>query len=114
LIGWAGLLREGHHGDVVELRRVEVGRSPQPDPFEIRRFEPRSAQRRARVRFLARRIHALGERPLFEMFCELDAGADFTECAERYAALPAGLIKALGGDRLADFRLIDGDSDGEP
>jgi hypothetical protein len=72
-------------------------------------------QRRARLRRLAAQIHALGPRPLFELFCELDAGADFASRAERYAALPVDFIRALGGDRLRNLVVLDGDRpDGEP
>ena len=40
---------------------------------------------RERLRHLAREIHALGPRPLFELFVELEAGADLAERLERYA-----------------------------
>jgi len=62
----------------------------------------------ARLRHLARRIHHLGERPLYELFVELDAGANLAESLERYAALPADFIAACRGDKLPAPRAIDG------
>jgi hypothetical protein len=53
-----------------------------------------------RLRELARRIYRLGERPLFELFAELQAGAGLRDSLERYAALSGDFIKALGGDKL--------------
>lgn len=55
---------------------------------------------RERLRHLAREIHALGPRPLFELFVELEAGADLAERLERYARLPADVIAALGARDL--------------
>jgi hypothetical protein len=57
---------------------------------------------RERLARLARKIHRLGERPLFELFRELATGANLHECLERYAALAplTGLIQSLSGDRL--------------
>ena len=66
-------------------------------------------QRVARLCYLARRIHALGERPLLELLRELDAGAELLPTLERYARLPGELIKAHGGDRLYRFVVFDGD-----
>ena len=63
-------------------------------------------QRCVRLRFLAERIHRLGPRPLFELFRELDAGANFAERAEKYARLPGDFIRNHGGDRLIKFRIV--------
>jgi hypothetical protein len=65
---------------------------------------------RERLAFLARRIHRLGERPLFELFVELSAGAPLLSRLERYAELEplAGFIRAFDGDRLPPARLIAG------
>lgn len=62
-----------------------------------------------RLQRTAERLHRLGDRVLYE-FCreiaervgafELLTEADVIALAERYAALPADLIQALGGDRL--------------
>ena len=41
--------------------------------------------RDARLRRLARQVHGLGERPLFELFRELDDGAELWDALERYA-----------------------------
>jgi hypothetical protein len=55
-----------------------------------------------RLRHLARQIHALGERPLYELFRELEAGAELMPTLETYARLYplAEFIAAFGGDRL--------------
>jgi hypothetical protein len=60
----------------------------------------------ARLRHLAGRIHALGERPLFELLRELDRGADLLDTLEQYAHLPAAFIREHGGDRLPRFRIV--------
>jgi hypothetical protein len=53
-----------------------------------------------RLRCLAPRIHALGEGPLFYLLREIAGGANVVDAAERYARLPADLIRAYRGDRL--------------
>jgi hypothetical protein len=71
-----------------------------------------AAGRRVRLQYLARRLHGLGERPLFHFLDEVERGADLRPHLERYAALPADFIKANGGDKFAPIvRVIDG---GEP
>jgi len=60
----------------------------------------------ARLRRLARRVHRLGERPLYELFPELAAGADPIERIERYAALPPDFIAAFGGAEMPPVRLV--------
>jgi hypothetical protein len=54
----------------------------------------------AQLLFLARRVHALGDRPLFELLKEIVAGADPIARLERYAALDPAILAYLGGDRL--------------
>lgn len=54
-----------------------------------------------RLQQLARRVHALGERPLYEMFRELLNGADPLSTVESYARLDDAVVRALGG---AHFR----------
>jgi hypothetical protein len=63
---------------------------------------PPKNQGRARLRRLARQVHLLGERPLYELFLELDCGADLRDALERYAALAprAGFIQANDGDQI--------------
>lgn len=65
---------------------------------------------RERLAHLARKIHRLGERPLCELFRELDAGANLQERLEKYAALEplSGFIAARGGDRLPPARPVKG------
>jgi hypothetical protein len=55
-----------------------------------------------RLRHLARQIHILGERALFELFVELSAGAELGDALERYAKIApyAAFIAANGGDHL--------------
>jgi hypothetical protein len=57
-----------------------------------------------RLACLARKIHRLGERPLFELFVELAAGALLVKRLEVYARLDPDFIAALGGDRLPPLR----------
>lgn len=70
-------------------RGIQVGRSA-PLPRE-------------RLRHLARQTHRLGERPLYELFAELDAGADLAERLEIYARLPVGLIDAAEPRRMSSY-----------
>ena len=48
--------------------------------------ENQIASRNPRLRHLAARIHELGERPLYELFLELEHGADLHNTLELYAA----------------------------
>jgi len=60
-----------------------------------------------RLRHLARRLHQLGERPLFELLAEVDRGAPLGPRLERYAQLHADVVNALGADRLpSPVRLV--------
>ncbi len=62
----------------------------------------------ARLRRLARNIHRLGERPLYELSRELSTEADLRERLERYAELDPGLVANLGGHDLPPpLRLIE-------
>ncbi|MGP8193383.1 MAG: hypothetical protein ACLQLT_12270 [Methylovirgula sp.] len=63
-------------------------------------FRPRRTVPDARLRLLARRLHRLGERPLYEYLRELSNGADLLERLERYAQLDRDFIAAAGGDKL--------------
>jgi hypothetical protein len=61
-----------------------------------------------RLRFLAARLHSLGERPLYEFLREIDSGAPLQPRLEAYARIAplAGFIHGLGGDRLTSARLV--------
>ena len=59
--------------------------------------EVAQAQSRARLKFLAARLHGLGEKPLYYFLREIEAGAEIRPHLERYARLPAGFIAAAGG-----------------
>jgi hypothetical protein len=74
-------------------------------------FKPRARPQTlppARLRHLARQVHALGERPLYELLTELEAGLPFAERVEAYAGLAdlGPFIKAHGGDRLPIARVV--------
>lgn len=72
-----------------------------PDQFNCRRAQFVARQiPDARLRHLARRIHALGERPLFELLKELVSGADVAQRLEAFAALDPEILAALGGVAL--------------
>ena len=51
-------------------------------------------------RRLGERLHALGPTPLAHFLAEIESGADMRTSLETYAALPADLIRAYGGDRF--------------
>jgi hypothetical protein len=76
------------------------------------RFAPSWSDDRARLRQLARRIHSLGERPLYELFAELDDGAPLRSTLEAYARLErfSASIRDHGGDRLHGPRVVKGAS----
>jgi hypothetical protein len=65
----------------------------------------------ARLQYLTSRIHKLGARPLFELLCELDSGADLSSVLERYVRLEplTDFISHFGGDQLLPpARLVGG------
>ena len=57
-------------------------------------------QKSARLKYLAAKVHSLGLRPLFELLCELEGGADLIARLERYAMLSPDVVATLGADRL--------------
>ena len=61
-----------------------------------------------RLQHLARQIHALGERPLYECLLELDRGADPRPTLERFARLAplAGFIAENRGRDLPKMRAV--------
>ena len=71
----------------------------------IRTSAERQAQQRLRRQHLARRIHGLGARAVFEFLDEIarhhDLGDDLDRRLERFAALDPALLIAVGGDRFA-------------
>jgi hypothetical protein len=70
------------------------------------RLQALTGAKRVRLQYLARRLHALGERPLFEFLTEIERGADLLPTLERYAALSPNFIREHGGDRFAKPRLV--------
>ena len=76
--------------------------------------------RRERLAYLARRLHRLGERPLYEFIREIIAGADPIERLEVFARIDPAIAKYLGAHRMppsmhtipADGRIgVGGDED---
>ena len=74
--------------------------APPPAP------EPRATVPDVRLRRLARHLHLLGERPLYEWLREVIAGRDPVIRLERYAQLDPDIVAALGADRLPDLRPV--------
>jgi hypothetical protein len=50
------------------------------------------------MRELADRVHALGPRPLFELFCEIASDGERLTRIEKYAALDPDFIRRFNGD----------------
>jgi len=72
-----------------------------PDPF-IFLPPPRATVPNARLRRLARHLHQLGERSVYELIREIIAGRDPVLRLEVYAELDPDLLEALGADKLPD------------
>ena len=97
--------------------RSPVGAAPARDERETpaggsaprRNLTPAPPQER--LRHLAQQIHRLGERPLYELFRELEAGAPLLPRLEAYARLDPEFIRALGGDRLPPPHIVPGGRD---
>jgi len=53
-----------------------------------------------RLHQLARRLHSLGERPLFELLREIVSGADAVDRLEAFARLDPAIVALLGGSAL--------------
>jgi len=66
------------------------------------------AQSRARLKFLACRLHELGAKPLVHFLDEVERGEPLRAHLEAYARLPVAFIKANGGDKFpAPFHLVE-------
>ena len=72
--------------------------------------DARTALPRARITYLARQIHPLGERPLAELFIELAAGGQLGPVLEQYARIApfADFIRTMDGDRLPLPKIVTG------
>lgn len=69
--------------------------------------EPRATVPDSRLRRLARHLHLLGERSVYELLREIIvAGLDPVERLEVYARLDADIMEALGADRLPNLRTV--------
>jgi hypothetical protein len=78
-----------------------------PVPASARAPEPpRRTVRDARLRRLARHLHLLGERSVYELLREIIGGRDSVERLEVYARLDADIVAAIGGDRLPSLRPV--------
>jgi hypothetical protein len=53
-----------------------------------------------RLRFLAGQIHKLGERPLYELLCELSTSSAALDRFEAYAAIDPDILDQFGGHAL--------------
>ena len=62
----------------------------------------------ARLRHLAKRLHDLGARPVFEYLREILAGRDPIARLEVYACLDPDVVSALGGDQIERFYPVAG------
>ena len=80
-------------------------------PVSNERSQMTSAPLRARVAYVARKIHGLGEHPLFELILELADGAPLLDRLERYASLPRDFIVGHCGDRLRPRQLVESSRD---
>ena len=70
---------------------------------------PPATARRVRLQYLARRLHALGVKPLYHFLDEVERGEPLRPHLERYAVLPADFIKAHGGKHFPpSLHAIDG------
>jgi hypothetical protein len=67
---------------------------------------PRASVPDSRLRRLARHLHSLGERGVYELLREIIAGRDAVERLERYAELNADIVHAVGADRLPPLRRL--------
>jgi len=72
-------------------------------PALFRAFASKSQEKSSalRLQYLAGRLHALGERPLFEFLLALERGADMRPTLERYARLSPDFIREVKADRFA-------------
>ncbi len=69
-------------------------------------FQATNLTRRQR---LIEQLHRLGPAPLAHFIRDIERGGDIDATLEAYAALPADLIAAYGGDRFAPaLHVIDG------
>ena len=60
-----------------------------------------------RLRFVAGQIHKLGERPLYELLCELSNSSAALDRFEAYAAIDPEILNRYGGHALPPtIRLI--------
>ena len=76
-----------------------------PEPF-FYIPPPRATVPDARLRRLARHLHQLGERSVYELMREIIAGRDPVLRLEVYAQLDADIVEALGADRFPELRAL--------
>jgi hypothetical protein len=92
-------------GEFYFIQEFREGLAPKPKPKARKSTggNPTVARtgRDVRLQHLARRLHQLGERPLFEFLSEIESGADLRSRLERYAQLDPELIRELGGDTFS-------------
>ena len=59
-----------------------------------------------RICNLAKRLHDLGPRPLYEFLREVASGSDPIDRLEIYARLDPAIVRALGGDQFPTPAII--------
>jgi hypothetical protein len=81
-----------------------------PGDFGASEFSPSYSENQAksRLKYLARRLYALGPKPLFHFLDEVEGGAPLRTHLEEYASLPADFIKANRGDDFLPPFTIEG------
>jgi hypothetical protein len=80
----------------------ESSEIPPPPQAIIAAFEEvRLCGNRVRLQHLARRLHALGERPLFHYLDEVERGYPLRAHLEAYGRLDPDVVAALSGTHFA-------------
>jgi hypothetical protein len=72
--------------------KIDAGEEPDGAAFAVR-----ITGDQVRLKNLARRLHVLGERPLFHYLDEVERGYPLREHLEDYARLDPDLVAAMGG-----------------
>lgn len=75
-------------------------------PPPARAPEPRASVPDSRLRRLARHLHLLGERGVYELLRGVIAGRDPIASLEAYERLDPDILEALGADRLPSLRTV--------
>ena len=85
--------------------QATIAASEEPDGARV---EVRLCGNLVRLQHLARRLHALGERPLFHYLDEVERGYPLRAHLEAYGRLDPDVVAALGGTRFGPPVLVEG------